>query len=234
MNTWRVCEELIPRECSRWHQGRGPGGEGATFQPSQCKDVILLCDRLCPSPVPQPGLALVFSCWRQGHLPVMSAGFQSLTIVSCRKWSFGSESAKSSPLDHQGTPHAGSNPFNKAALFWVLLTTAQAPRLGFPVPFMLFANLSRRDQKGDFESPLLISSSTQTEGLSQSQILRRENMIGPTWASVKPPFVKAEWYSYKHSCQGFTLEGEAGSSQTRVVGGVRAVISKTFSTLKQM
>ena len=66
----------------------------------------------------------------------------------------------------------------------------QAPRLGFPVPFTLFANLLRRDQKEDFESSLLASCPAQTKGLSQPQILRRGDMIGPTWASVKLRFLK--------------------------------------------
>ena len=55
---------------------------------------------------------------------------------------------------------------------------------------MLFANLSRRDQKEDFESSLLMSCPAQTKGLSQPQSFRRGEMIGPTWASVKLLFLK--------------------------------------------
>lgn len=96
-----------------------------------------------------PTLWPVFSSlmcgWRQGHLPVTSPGLQSQTIVSYRKT---------------------SDSFNKL-IFWVLLTV-QSPWLGFPVPFMLFANLSRRDQRGEFPSPLLISSPAQPESTPNS------------------------------------------------------------------
>lgn len=176
------CEELTLREGRRWHLGRSQGGERAILRTSLRNDVICPCERLHPPPVPRPSLGFQVphtDSWHQGHLSVTTPGLQSQAIVSCRKT---------------------SDSFNKARLFWVLLTTRSSRDWVFQSLLCYLQTCQGKIRKGTSHLPYS-ASPAQTEGLSQSQILKKENTIGPTWACVLP-FVEERSYSINIAVEG--------------------------------
>lgn len=139
------CEGLIPRQC----RGRCPArSQEVREQPSRYPDT-----------------------WTQSCHPPMWMAVSS----SCRRvWPWFSDATAdvraTFPWHHWVSSHI---PLFPAGRLEILLSrqhflgsadNAPSAWLGFPVPFMLFANLSRRDQKEDFASPLLTSPAAQTEG----------------------------------------------------------------------
>ena len=150
-------------ESREWCQGRGMGGDRETFSTSWCSGVIL--PRGCHVLLLSHSSASVFSCLIQ-----LTSG-----PPSC-------DGRRSSVTDHcflkEVIPLTRQYYLDSA-------DSSVVPLTGFSSLLYAICKPVKERPERELKSPLLTSSAAQTEGLSQTQILKKENMIGefPSWHS---------------------------------------------------